>query len=270
MTFNQLFVLFQTKYGNNHDPIFFALLFYLSKQVKTKEDFVSIRNNQIDFSQRKFKKLCKDYFVKEKPLAHITKHIRFCNLDFKIDKKVLAPRVNTEQMVLDFIQQHKNEQLANVLDLCCGSGCIGIAIKKYIPSFNVTCVDKYWGPILNTRANGIYHKTPLTVDHKDAIDYLNHINRIDYLISNPPYININNFTNHKMFKWEKKQALIASDNGLYFYKKYFAWLDQHTFKEAWFEIGYDLIDNLKQELTKYPQLESQFVSNQYLVLKRKV
>lgn len=269
MTFNQLFIQFQTRYGTNHDVIFFTLVFYLSKQIKNKENFVLNKNNAIDFSLKKFNKLCDDYFVKQKPLAHITKHIVFCDVDLIIEKKVLSPRDITQQMTWDFIHSHQNETSGNVLDLCCGSGCIGIAIKKYIPSFNVTCVDKYWRPLLNTYANAHKHKIALTIDHKDAIEYLNSKNHLDYLISNPPYINEANFNNTQMYRWEKKQALVAHDNGLYFYKKYFEWLGKHTFKEAWFEVGYDLVEQLKQELKVYPDLVGIFNSEVgYLVVKR--
>lgn len=266
MTFNQLFTDFKNKYGSDHDVVFFTLVFYCSKNVKDKNDYVNNHNTKIDFQIKVFNKLCNDYFVKQKPLAHIIGHWQFCNLDFIIDKKVLVPRENTQQMVLDFIGKHHNERSANVLDLCCGCGCIGISIKKYIEQFSVTCVDKYWGPILNTRKNGIKHKTKLTVDCADAIKFLNRFKSIDYLISNPPYINAANFNNKKMFKWENKNALIAKDHGLYFYKKYFDWLSKHDFKEAWLEIGYDLTQSLKEEAKKYPKLKFTFINDQYLII----
>lgn len=270
MTFNQLFSNFQTKYGNNHDVVFFELLFSCSRLVNNKERFATYHNNDIDFKEKKFIKLCKEYFQKEKPLAHITSHTTFCGLDFKVSKKVLAPREVTEQMVNDFIAKHKNDPSSQVLDLCCGCGCIGISIKKYIPQFFIVCIDKYWGPIFDTHDNGVKHKTALTVDCKDVFDYLNTKGRTDFIVSNPPYINANNFSNKKMFKWENKKALIAPDNGLYFYKKYFDWLDKHTFKEAWFEIGFDLVAPLKQIATTHPTLDIEFVKDrQYIIVKRK-
>ncbi|MCQ2957123.1 MAG: methyltransferase [Mycoplasmoidaceae bacterium] len=87
--------------------------------------------------------MCNDYFAKEKPLAHITGQTTFCGLNFKVSKKVLAPRDLTQQMVKDFIAKHKKDIQGSVLDMCCGCGCIGISIKKYLPQMNVTCVDKY-------------------------------------------------------------------------------------------------------------------------------
>lgn len=272
MTFNELFSQFQQKYDNTHDVIFFEIVFSISKLVTNKERFVGNRSIGLDFKQRKFWKLCDQYFRLERPLAHIVGHTTFCGLDFIVNKKVLAPRDITEQMTKDFINSHKTETGAQVLDLCCGCGCIGISIKKYLPQFSVTCVDRYYGPFMNTHDNARRHKVALTLDCDDAIDYLNKKTWIDYLVSNPPYINANNFANaKKMLKWESKKALIAPDNGLYFYKQYFQWLSKHTFKEAWLEIGHDLIKPLQQEATKYPNLIFNFVTDkQYLVIKRKL
>lgn len=269
MTFNELFSQFQQKYDNTHDVIFFEIVFKLSKLVKTKERFVENRSIKLDFTQRRFWKLCEQYFKLEKPLAHIVGHTTFCGLDFKVENKVLAPRDVTEQMTKDFIETHA-KNTGDVLDLCCGCGCIGISIKKYIPQMNVTCVDKYYGPFANTHANALKHKIAITLDQCDAITYLNRKSKLDYLISNPPYINANNFANaKKMTKWESKKALIAPDHGLYFYKEYFKWLSNHSFKEAWLEVGYDLFDQLETESKKYPDLDFNFVTKkQYLIIKK--
>lgn len=267
MTYNELFFEFRKRYDNQHDVIFFEILFSTSKLIKNKEDFASQHNNQIDFKIKDFDKKCKMYFKKEMPLAHVTSQTTFMGLKFQVSKKVLAPRDITEQMVKDFIYRHRDDSYAKVLDMCCGCGCIGITIKKNCPQMDVTCVDKYWGPLFDTNANAIAHKTQITIDVSDAKKYLAKLGSLDILISNPPYINKKNFKNNKMFRWENKKALIAKDNGLEFYKIYFEWLNKHTFKEAWLEIGYDLVDALKQELAKYPNLVGQFITDRnYLIV----
>ena len=98
MIFLTLLVEFTKKYGQQHLIIFFEIIFFLSKIVKSKIAFHNHRNTKIDFPLKKFKKICKQYFLQEKPLSHITKHIKFCSLDFLIKKKVLSPRQNTEKM----------------------------------------------------------------------------------------------------------------------------------------------------------------------------
>lgn len=270
MTFNQLFLQFQKKYGNDQNTIFFEILFSLSKITKTKELFITFSNKEIDFKEKNFWKKSENYFVKQMPLAHVVGTTTFLGLRFQVSKKVLAPRDITEQMTKDFIDAHKHEPYLKILDLCCGCGCIGISIKKHCPQHDVICVDKYWAPIFDTNANAIYNHTKLTIDVKDAFKYLDHLGRIDILISNPPYINKDNFDNYKMFKWENKKALIAPDNGLAFYKKYFEWLSKHTFKEAWLEFGYDQVEALKNEFTKYPNLSFEIKpEKQYLIVRNK-
>lgn len=269
-TFNQLLEQFQKQYGLDHDIVFYEIVFYLSKNVKSKEDLITKRNDSIDFKYKKYLKLLNQYFKKQKPLAHIVGSTNFCGLNFKIDKKVLAPRDVTQEMVDDFILSHKDDSEHTVIDLCCGSGVIGISIKKYLKQFNVICIDKYWKPIINTIENGNKHLAALTVDKKDAIKYLNSFNNVDIIISNPPYVNLHNFHNKKMFKYECKKALIAKDNGLYFYSKFFEYLTNHPFNEAWFEYGYDQRDDLRKLLSQYPNLKYDMALNkQYIVIKPK-
>jgi len=267
MTFNDLLSQYQSQHGNDHDVIFFDIVTFISKEVKSKGDFIEKRNKQLDFKLSKYEKLMDLYWNKEKPLGHITGHTKFLGLDFKVSKKVLVPRDVTEQMVDDFISTHKDGLDHKLLDLCCGCGCIGISIKHYMPKWEVTCVDKYWNPIIDTHDNAVTHQTKMLIDVKDAIEYLNSLKEVDILISNPPYINKENFNNNKMFRWESKKALIAKENGMYFYNRYFLYLSTHKFNECWLEVGYDLYDALEKELAKYPNLKAEIKRDkQYIIV----
>ena len=274
MTFNELLTQFQQKYDAKHDVVFFELVFCLSDLVTTKEKFVQMRSEQIDFKERKFWKMCHQYFKLEKPLAHITGTTTFCGLTFQVHKKVLAPRENTEQMTKDFISAHTGKISAGtvLLDLCCGCGCIGIAIKQYVPQFSVICVDKYYAPFLNSHQNARLLETDLTLDCKDAVKYLNKKTSVDYIISNPPYVNKLNFPDaKKIMKWERKRSLIAHDGGMYFYNQFLKWLNDHDFKEAWFEIGFDLTETLRVEMANYPNLQAQFPAGKhYMIVTKKI
>lgn len=267
MTFNQLFSEFQNKYGKDHDFIFFELLYSISRLVKNKDRYIQFHNSNLDFKVKKFDKLCNRYFVKQQPLAHITGNTTFCDLSFKVSKSVLAPRDVTQEMTRDFIAKHKNETAGSVYDLCCGCGCIGISIKKNIPALSLTCVDKYWGPITDTHANGVKHRAAMILEHADVFKYLTQLPRADYIISNPPYINPANFDNLIILKWESKKALIAKEEGLFFYKRYFEWLNTHEFKEAWFEIGFDLVVPLEELAKKFNNISIQFPKDkQYIIV----
>lgn len=268
MTFLHLFSIFTKKYKSQHAIIFFTLIFSLSTKVKNKIDFNTYRNEVIDFKLKKFNKYCYLYFVKNKPLAHITKHSCVCGIDFVIKKKVLAPRDNTELMIKNFLTFNKDLKNKNVYDLCCGSGIIGLCIKKYLSKLNVICVEKYSRPYKNAKINKKKLKLDVQIIKSDVFKYLKKINEVDLIISNPPYINKNNFKNWKNLHWEAKSALFAKDNGLYFYNFYFAWLNNHHFEQCWLEFGYDLKKKLIKKIKKFKNLKAIFQDNYMVIFKK--
>lgn len=224
----------------------------------------------IDFDYQHYLKLIDDYFIKNKPLAHIIGYTNFLKLKFLIDKKVLAPRQNTEIMVQQFINHHKNDKKRNIIDLCCGCGCIGISIKKAIPSFQVTCIDKYKKPIINTIKNAKLHKTKINVIKSNGIKYLKKCCSLDILISNPPYINSNNFNNFKMVKWEDKNALFAKDDGLFYINEFINWLSVNSFNEAWIEFGYNQYKKINKILKNKNNLVSEIIKeNNFMIIRSK-
>ena len=268
MFFLTLLDEFTKKYGQRHLVVFFEIVFYLSKRVKTKIGFHNYRNTKIDFSLKKFKKLCQQYFLLEKPLAHITKHTTFCHLDFLIEKKVLVPRQNTEKMTQDFIRYFKKTKNRKVVDLCCGCGAVGLTIKKYLPTFQVNCIDKYFRPVINTKLNSQMLKLKIKVIKKDVFEYLAKQRQLDLIISNPPYVNKKTFKNKKMLRWESKKALFAQNNGYAFYDYFFSWLEKHDFKQCWLEFGFEQKRILKTKLKKIINLRYCFKKNNYVIIEQ--
>lgn len=266
MIFLALLVEFTKKYGQQHLTVFFEIVFFLSKAVKTKIDFHHYRNAKIDFSIRKFKKMCKQYFLQEKPLAHIVKYTKFCDLNFFVNKKVLAPRENTEKMTWDFIHHFQKLKNQNVVDLCCGCGAIGLSIKKYLPTFQIDCIDKYIRPIINTKLNAHKLKVKIKIVKGNVFKYLSKQKKLDLIISNPPYINKMTFTNKKMLRWESKRALFAKNKGYAFYDYFFSWLKNHSFQQCWLEYGFEQKQTLKKKLKKISNLKFNFKKNNYVII----
>jgi release factor glutamine methyltransferase len=134
MTFQQIVSQTKTKYHTTNEVVIFDIIYSLSKIVKDKLSFTQHRKDVIDFSKTKFIKLTNDYFVKKKPLGAITKQTKFYGLDIKIFPKIFNPRPETEMLcdrVVKYLKQHRS--LGNVSDLCCGTGALGLAIKKHCP-----------------------------------------------------------------------------------------------------------------------------------------
>ena len=89
----------------------------------------------------------KEYFesiqklTKNIPIEHITNQKEFMKLNFFVDENVLIPRQDTEILVEEVIKIEKKINCKKILDLCTGSGAIGISLAKYIEKSEITATD---------------------------------------------------------------------------------------------------------------------------------
>lgn len=154
------------------------------------------------------------------PLQYIFGEWDFYGKSFFVGPGVLVPRADTETVVeacLEFLKQKENP---NVLDLCAGSGCIGITLAKEIPTAKVTMVEKFEEALRyaqkNIERNEAFNAVALQGDvfHKTACD-----KEYDLIVSNPPYISeVEMNIVSPETKFEPETALLAKDGGLEFYK----------------------------------------------------
>lgn len=126
------------------------------------------------------------------PLQHLTGSTDFLNCRIEVDKDVLIPRTETEQLVELLLNQHSNSEELNVLDIGTGSGCIPIALKKARPNWNCTGVDISPEALKISTHNAELNETDVTFLEAD-INTLAKNKQItsqdwDIIISNPPYI----------------------------------------------------------------------------------
>ena len=123
------------------------------------------------------------------PLQHLTGEAYFRNLTLKVGKGVFVPRPETElltQLALDAASAFESP---TVIDLCAGSGAIGIAIATELPSANVFAVEKSEDAFGYTKANYEALAPQATVILGDAIDAFQELNgKVQVVVSNPPYI----------------------------------------------------------------------------------
>lgn len=128
------------------------------------------------------------------PLQHITGFTDFLNAKIKVNRDVLIPRIETEQLVDilldDFSDQ--NEKVMNLLDIGTGSGCIPVSIKKERPQWHCAGLDISEKALETARENAILNDVEVSF-HKADIFRLNEWQQReesnwDIIISNPPYI----------------------------------------------------------------------------------
>jgi release factor glutamine methyltransferase len=132
MTFINLINQLKKQYPTNNQLVILTVIFSLSSKVKNKLDFTKFRHHQIDFSYDELIKKLDDYFLKHKPLGQIVHTTKFCKLTIDIYLHIFEPRSETElitDQIINYLKKHRD--LKYGIDLCCGTGCIGLAIKKH-------------------------------------------------------------------------------------------------------------------------------------------
>lgn len=126
------------------------------------------------------------------PVQYVTGTSWFYGMELKVNRHVLIPRPETEELVEWVVQDVRAAQLSHprILDIGTGSGAIPIAIKKELPQATVQAVDVSEGALATAKENAARQQLEVTFE---LIDILNkqawaHLPVFDIIVSNPPYI----------------------------------------------------------------------------------
>ncbi|MBQ4031625.1 MAG: peptide chain release factor N(5)-glutamine methyltransferase [Bacilli bacterium] len=153
------------------------------------------------------------------PVQYIVGDTNFYGNIIKVNKDVLIPRPETEELVektYNYIKDIFNNDI-DVLDIGTGSGCIPITLKKLLPTSNLTGVDISEKALKVAEENKIINNVSITFLQSDI--FKNVKGKYDVIISNPPYIREDEEIMDIVKNNEPHLALYAKDNGLYFYKE---------------------------------------------------
>lgn len=154
------------------------------------------------------------------PLQYILGEWNFYKYSFKVGEGVLIPRSDTEILVEKCCEYLKTVKQPKVLDLCAGSGCIGISIAKDFPQSAVFAVEKFDSALEYLNKN-IEHNnaTNVTVIKGDVLAGDASDGVYNLIVSNPPYIppcEMEIISPETRF--EPKTALLGGQDGMLFYK----------------------------------------------------
>ncbi len=153
------------------------------------------------------------------PLQYILGEWGFYKYSFKVGEGVLIPRSDTEILVEKCCDFLKSKDSPTVLDLCAGSGCIGLSIAKDFENSKVTLVEKFPDAIKYLNQNIEHLKVKNAIVINGDIFLGDGSGRYDLIVSNPPYIppkEMNIISPETEF--EPKTALLGGEDGLDFYR----------------------------------------------------
>ena len=194
------------------------------------------------------------------PLAQILGRQSFYGLDFFVNEDVLIPRADTECLVdlvledyADLAKQAGSSSL-NILDLCTGSGCIGISVAKHLPYQELLLVDLSEKALAVAKKNAEKHLGEnVTLLQSDLLTGVQG-KKFSLLLSNPPYIvsRVIPGLEREVSEYEPKMALDGGEDGLVFYRRIAKEAKAVLLPGArlYLEIGYDQGESVKDIFQK--------------------
>ena len=179
------------------------------------------------------------------PLSHLAGFEYFYDRKFKVTKDVLSPRMETEELIYKVIEYIKsiNKNNIKILDLCTGSGIIGITLRKELgfKSLEVVASDISEEALKVAKENAIMNEAEVKFIQSDIFENINE--KFDIIVSNPPYIAYNDkiTMEDNVLNYDPHLALFAEEDGMYFYREIVENSKEYLNKDGmiFFEIGYD-------------------------------
>ncbi len=191
------------------------------------------------------------------PLQYILGYWYFMDLKFKVGEGVLIPREDTEVLVKKSLDYLQNVEGPKIIDLCSGSGCVAISVKKNLGeksevyaaelsqiAFSYLQENIFLNECKVTAINGDVFK--ISSDFQDEF--------FDAVISNPPYIKTGDLSClQEEVKKEPRLALEGGEDGLYFYKNICkTWIPKlKSGGMIAFEVGFDQAQDVKTIMENY-------------------
>ena len=185
------------------------------------------------------------------PLQHILGYQEFMGYPFRVNRDVLIPRQDTETLVLEALRLLKtlpedteDGETCRILDLCTGSGCIGISVKLLAQHAHVTGSDLYEGALRTAEENASALGADIKLVRSDLFEKIP--DRFHMILSNPPYIKEEEISSlqPEVSLYDPRSALDGGPDGLFFYRRIIKEAPAHLYEGGWLllEIGSDQAD----------------------------
>lgn len=224
-----------------------------------------LMHNRVIVSERvltQFRADLSEYLAGQPP-QYIIGTAAFFGYNFVVNKNVLIPRPETEELVQWILKDNSAKPL-KVLDIGTGSGAIAIALKLQRPNWQVSASDISVAALKVAQKNAALHHVKINFYHSDLLKTLPK-NKYDVIVSNPPYVARNEikFMDTDVIKCEPHQALFAAHHGLAIYQRLAQTFQPFLAPQGslYLEIGFHQADAVQQIFKRSG-------SNFYITIKR--
>lgn len=169
--------------------------------------------------EKEFLEACKKYINELIPVQHITGFETFYGYDFMVNKDVLIPRFETEELVENLLYEYDDffDKEVDVVDIGTGSGAIAITLAKEEPRMHVMATDISEEALAMAKKNAVNLGVDVDFLQGDMLEPV-YGKKFDILVSNPPYIPSEEYVEPLVKDNEPHVALFGGIDGLKFYR----------------------------------------------------
>jgi release factor glutamine methyltransferase len=231
-TYKNFLLQLQTVYGASEASVITNWVFEHDASVK-RADIIRSPNGKLSEAAVLQLQNHLAELLQHKPVQYVLGEAWFYNMKLKVNEHVLIPRPETEELV-ELILSIAKKQPPNIaiLDIGTGSGCISIALKKHLHAAVITAIDVSGDALTVAKQNATNQNMHIEFKEVDFLDETKwgKLPVFDVLVSNPPYIPVNEKEKMRrnVTEYEPASALFVPDNTpLLFYEKIAAFGKEH-------------------------------------------
>lgn len=217
-------------------------------------EILTILDKEVDSDIEKLYKSSLEALKENKPIQYVIGNVNFYGLKFIVNKNVLIPRFETEELVEQVVEYTKdlNKDKIKILDLGCGSGAIGLTLKSILKDSEVTLTDISKEALEVAKLNANNLNLDVTFIESDWFSNVK-LEQYDIIVSNPPYIRTDEEIEEIVKNNEPSLALYGGVDGLDCYRKILANIKPYLNNKFLiaFEIGESQEEEIYDIVNKY-------------------
>lgn len=210
-------------------------------------ELLTILDKEVDSDIEKLYKSSLEALKENKPIQYVIGNVNFYGLKFIVNKNVLIPRFETEELVEQVVEYTKdlNKDKIKILDLGCGSGAIGLTLKSILKNSEVTLTDISKEALEVAKLNANNLNLDVTFIESDWLSNVK-LEKYDIIVSNPPYIRTDEEIEEIVKNNEPSLALYGGVDGLDCYRKILANIKPYLNNK--FLIAFEIGESQKEEI----------------------